>query len=246
MIEELRERGFSEDAIQKLSPIFQLEGTTEENLNTAQEIVGHSEAGQQGVAALREVLALAKSLGSSQQHVRFDLTLARGLSYYTGTIFEVKAQDSTISSSISGGGRYDNLTGVFGLPGVSGVGISFGVDRIYDVMDDLGLFPAESTLSTQVLLVNFDQELQPKVLPVLAQLRKAGIRAEMYPEAVKLKKQFGYADKKNIPYALVIGTNELESGQYSLKNLKTGEQDTLSLETMMERILASGQNNKSA
>lgn len=237
VMQELRERGFAEEAIRKLSPIFKMEGSTEEKLSIAEEIVGDSEAGQQGVTELRQVLALAHSLGSDQKNVRFDLTLARGLSYYTGTIFEVKAQDTAISSSISGGGRYDNLTGVFGLPGVSGVGISFGVDRIYDVLEDLALFPEESTLSTQVLLINFDQELQPRVLPVLSQLREAGIRAEMYPDAVKLKKQFSYADKKNIPYALVIGPDELESGQFSLKNLKSGEQDALSLEAIISQLI---------
>ncbi|MEM8965180.1 MAG: His/Gly/Thr/Pro-type tRNA ligase C-terminal domain-containing protein, partial [Bacteroidota bacterium] len=140
---------------------------------------------------------------------------------------------------ISGGGRYDNLTGVFGLSGVSGVGISFGVDRIYDVMEDMGLFPEESQIGTQVLLINFDKELQSQVVPVLSQLRERGIRAEMYPEAVKLKKQFSYADKKNIPHALVIGSNELASGEFSLKNLKTGEQHSLPLEAVIERLTSS-------
>ncbi|MEM9832574.1 MAG: histidine--tRNA ligase [Bacteroidota bacterium] len=236
VIGELQERGFSDEAIQKLSPIFYLQGSNSEKLDTAQEIVSSSETGQQGVAELREVLDLAQSLGSDLSHVQFDLTLARGLSYYTGTIFEVKAQEATISSSISGGGRYDNLTGVFGLPGVSGVGISFGVDRIYDVMEDLGLFPEESQIGTQVLLINFDEELQSQVVPVLSQLRAKDIRAEMYPEAVKLKKQFSYADKKNIPYALVIGSDELASGQYSLKNLKTSEQHSLSLAAVIEQL----------
>ncbi|MEO0332196.1 MAG: HisS family protein, partial [Bacteroidota bacterium] len=236
VIDELQERGFSDEAIQKLSPIFDLQGSNSENLDTAQEIVSSSETGQRGISELREVLALAQSLGSDLNHVQFDLTLARGLSYYTGTIFEVKAEEATISSSISGGGRYDNLTGVFGLPGVSGVGISFGVDRIYDVMEDMGLFPEESQIGTQVLLINFDKELQSQVVPVLSQLRERGIRAEMYPEAVKLKKQFSYADKKNIPHALVIGSNELASGQYSLKNLKTGEQHSLPLEAIIGQL----------
>ncbi|MEM6841121.1 MAG: histidine--tRNA ligase [Bacteroidota bacterium] len=236
VIGELQERGFSDEAIQKLWPIFDLQGSNSENLSTAREIVSSSGTGQRGIAELREILALAQSLGSDLSHVQFDLTLARGLSYYTGTIFEVKAQEATISSSISGGGRYDNLTGVFGLPGVSGVGISFGVDRIYDVMEDLGLFPEESQIGTQVLLINFDEELQSQVVPVLSQLRAKGIRAEMYPEAVKLKKQFSYADKKNIPYALVIGSDELASGQYSLKNLKTSEQHSLSLAAVIEQL----------
>jgi histidyl-tRNA synthetase len=236
VVEELLERGFSENAIQQLSPIFSMHGSNSQKLEVAQNIVGKSDVGQKGVNELHEVLDRARILGSTLERVSFDLTLARGLSYYTGTIFEVKAQDTVISSSISGGGRYDNLTGVFGLPDVSGVGISFGVDRIYDVMDDLNLFPEESTLGTQVLLINFNQQLQSQLLPILSELRKNEIRAEMYPDAVKLKKQFSYADKKNIPYALVIGPDELESRQYSLKNLKTGDQQALALEAVITQL----------
>ncbi len=236
VVEELKERGFSDTAIQQLSPIFTMQGTNAQKLDIAQNIVGESEVGKKGVAELGDVLDRAQALGSALEHVSFDLTLARGLSYYTGTIFEVKAQDTVIGSSISGGGRYDNLTGVFGLPDVSGVGISFGVDRIYDVMDDLDLFPEESTLGTQVLLINFNAQLQSQLLPILSQLRENGIRAEMYPDAVKLKKQFSYADKKNISYALVIGPDELESGQYSLKNLKTGDQQALALEAIIAQL----------
>jgi histidyl-tRNA synthetase len=164
------------------------------------------------------------------------VTLARGLSYYTGAIFEVKANNVSMSSSISGGGRYDNLTGVFGMPGMSGVGISFGVDRIYDVMEELQLFPKESLESTQVLLISFDEATEKHALTLLSQLRKAGISAEIYPDRVKLKKQFAYADKKGIPFTLVIGSNEVEQQAYGLKNLKSGEQETLSLAEIIQRL----------
>ena len=236
VLDELRERGFDEAAIDQLRPLLSLSGSNEEQLTTVAELLADSTVGQEGIAALREVMTLAQSLGSSLDRLTFDMTLARGLSYYTGAIFEVKATQGSLSSSISGGGRYDNLTGVFGLPGVSGVGISFGVDRIYDVLDELQLFPEESTVGTQVLFINFDRETERQVLPLVSEVRQAGIAAELYPEPVKLKKQFTYADKKNIPYAVVIGTNELASKQYSLKNLRTGEQEALSLSAIIERI----------
>ena len=236
VLEELQDRGFTAEAIQKLRPVFQLTGSNEEQLTTVAELLSDSAVGQEGVEALREVLSLAKLLGSSLDHVAFDMTLARGLSYYTGAIFEVKATQGTLTSSISGGGRYDNLTGVFGLSGMSGVGISFGVDRIYDVLDELNLFPAENLVATQVLFVNFDREVGRQVLPLVSQLRQAGISAEMYPEPVKLKKQFAYADKKGIPYAVVVGSDELAGGTFSLKNLRTGEQDTLSLSGIIDHL----------
>ncbi len=223
VLDELRERGFEEAAITKIRPLLRLSGSNEEQLATLSDLLADSTVGQAGITALREVMTLAQSLGSSLEHLTFDITLARGLSYYTGAIFEVKANQGSLTSSISGGGRYDNLTGVFGLPGVSGVGISFGVDRIYDVLDELNLFPEKSTVGTQVLFINFDRETERQVLPLVSQVRQAGIAAELYPEPVKLKKQFTYADKKNIPYAVVIGTNELASEQYSLKNLRTGD-----------------------
>ena len=236
VLDELRQRGFSEQAIGQLKPVFSLTGSNLEQLNEVSRLLADSEVGQEGIAALREVMETARALGSSLEHLSFDLTLARGLSYYTGAIFEVKSNQGSLRSSISGGGRYDNLTGGFGLPGVSGVGISFGVDRIYDVLDELGLFPEASQVSTQVLFVNFDRSLEAKVLPLLSQVRRAGIAAELYPEAVKMKKQFAYADKKGIPYAVVVGTNELASGQYGLKNLRTGEQEALSLAAIIERV----------
>ena len=236
VLDELRERGFDETAINKLRPVFRVTGSNEAQLATVANLLADSAVGQEGVASLREVMALAQSLGSSLEHLTFDVTLARGLSYYTGAIFEVKANQGSLTSSISGGGRYDNLTGGFGLPGVSGVGISFGVDRIYDVLDELSLFPEESRTGTQVLFINFDKKSERQVLPLVSQVRQAGIAAELYPEPVKLKKQFTYADKKNIPYAVVIGSEELAKGQYSLKNLRTGEQETLPLDAIIDRI----------
>ena len=236
VLDELRTRGFDEAAIEKLRPVFALTGSNEEQLSTISELLADSEVGQRGVASLREVMSRAQALGSSLERLTFDVTLARGLSYYTGAIFEVKSNQGSLTSSISGGGRYDNLTGGFGLPGVSGVGISFGVDRIYDVLDELDLFPEASRTGTQVLFINFDKEIEPQVLPLVSQVRQAGVAAELYPEPVKLKKQFTYADKKNIPYAVVIGSDELAKGQYSLKNLRTGEQEALSLEAIIARI----------
>ena len=236
VLDELRGRGFDDQAIEQLKPVFRLSGTNEDQLATVAELLKDSSVGQAGIAALREVMDTARSLGSSLEHLSFDLTLARGLSYYTGAIFEVKSNQGSLRSSISGGGRYDNLTGGFGLLGVSGVGISFGVDRIYDVLDELSLFPEASQVSTRVLFVNFDRSLEAQVLPLLSQVRRAGVAAELYPEAVKMKKQFAYADKKGIPYAVVVGTEELAKGAYGLKNLRTGEQEALSLAAIIEQL----------
>lgn len=236
VLDELRDQGFNNRTIEQLRPALHLSGKNDEQLAKVEKLLQDSPVGQAGITALREVMTLAQSLGSSLEHLTFDITLARGLSYYTGAIFEVKANQGSLSISISGGGRYDNLTGVFGLPGVSGVGISFGVDRLYDVLDELQLFPEESLVGTQVLFINFDRETERQVLPLVSQVRQAGIAAELYPEPVKLKKQFAYADKKNIPYAVVIGSNELASAQYSLKNLRTGTQEALSLSAIIERI----------
>ena len=234
--DELRERGFSDKALQQLQPVFSLTGSNEDKLATLSDLLTDSAVGQEGIAELREVFSLAQALGSDLVHLELDVTLARGLSYYTGAIFEVKSNRGSLTSSISGGGRYDDLTGVFGLPDVSGVGISFGVDRLYDVLEELNLFPEESNASTQVLLINFDRQTERQILPLLTQLRQADIAAEMYPEPVKLKKQFAYADKKSIPYALVIGSKELASQQYSLKDLRSGEQEALSMEAIIQRV----------
>lgn len=240
VLAELRERGFTENALQQLLPVFQLEGDNQTRLEAGQKVLQHSQTGKQGLSELQHVFTLANDLGTTGEKVQFDITLARGLSYYTGAIFEVKVNNSDITSSVSGGGRYDNLTGVFGLPNVSGVGISFGVDRIYDVMEDLKLFPQESMVSTQVLVVNFggssDRETEKHALGLLSKLRNAGISAEIYPEAVKLKKQFAYADKKGIPYIVVAGAEEVKNQRYGLKDLKSGEQVMLSLEEIISRI----------
>jgi histidyl-tRNA synthetase len=180
------------------------------------------------VAELEEIWQKVAHFGLKQPQLELDITLARGLSYYTGAIFEVKATGVQMGS-ISGGGRYDNLTGTFGMPGLSGVGISFGVDRIYDVMDELKLFPENQSVATQIMITNFDAEAEVHGLAVLRQLREAGINAELYPDASKLKKQFDYADRKRIPYVLIIGSEEIQTGTYSLKNMQTGEQQKVSL-----------------
>lgn len=236
VIAELQERGFEQDALNQLAPLFELKGGNQEQLDQLRNMLAGSEIGLQGVAEMEEVIERVHLMGSEAQSLEFDVTLARGLSYYTGAIFEVKANHVSMTSSISGGGRYDNLTGVFGMPGMSGVGISFGVDRIYDVMEELQLFPEENLAGTQVLLISFDETTEKHALSLLSQLRKAGISAEIYPDRVKLKKQFAYADKKGIPYTLVIGSNEMEQQAYGLKNLKSGEQETLSVTEIIQRL----------
>ena len=221
---ELREKGLSEEQIAKLQPIIKLEGSNTEKLATIKQTLAASEVGVKGVEELEWILAKVEKLGGVSCQLDIDLTLARGLNYYTGAIFEVKALDVEMGS-ITGGGRYDNLTGVFGMPGMSGVGISFGADRIYDVLNQLDLYPTDALQSTQVLFVTFGQEEQDFALPLVAQLRRAGIRAEVYPEATaKMKKQMSYANAKQIPYVVVIGSDEVTSGQVSLKNMVTGEQ----------------------
>jgi len=226
--EELAARGFSAETIEKLQPIYALtddQTTIFERLKTW---LAPSEIGTKGVEELEEVWKKVSNFGLSQPQMELDVTLARGLSYYTGAIFEVKANGVQMGS-ISGGGRYDNLTGTFGMPGLSGVGISFGVDRIYDVMEELKLFPENQSVSTQVMITNFDEVAEAHGLGVLRQLRAAGINTELYPDASKLKKQFDYADRKRIPFVLIIGSEEIETGTYSLKNMQTGEQQKLEL-----------------
>ena len=236
VIAELQERGFGQDALNRLAPLFKLQGTSQEKMAQLREMLSASERGLQGIREIEEVMERVQLMGSEAKSLEFDVTLARGLSYYTGAIFEVKANNVSMSSSISGGGRYDNLTGVFGMPGMSGVGISFGVDRIYDVMEELQLFPEENLSGTRVLLISFDDETEKHALSLLSQIRQAGISAEIYPDRVKLKKQFAYADKKNIPYTIVVGSNEVAQQAYGLKNLKSGEQETLSLPEIIERL----------
>ena len=225
---ELLERGFSAETIQKLQPIFKLGNDPTALFDNLSAWLADSAVGQSGVQELRSLWQLVADFGLQNPQIELDLTLARGLSYYTGAIFEVKANDVQMGS-ISGGGRYDNLTGTFGLAGVSGVGISFGVDRIYDVLEELALFPENQTVGVQLMLTNFDAAAQKFGLNLLRQLRESGINAEIYPESAKLKKQFEYADRKQIPFVLIIGSEEMQTGQFSLKNLKTGEQQKTDL-----------------
>ena len=218
---ELKADGLSDDQIAKLQPIITLEGTNEEKLSVIQGVLADSETGLKGVEEMRFIL---DALGSSlKNEIQLDLTLARGLNYYTGAIFEVKALDVQIGS-ITGGGRYDNLTGIFGMPGISGVGISFGVDRIFDVLNALDLYPKDSVTGTQLLFINFGQAETQYSLPVVAKARQAGIRTEMYPDAVKMKKQMSYANAKAVPFVALAGENEMQQGKFTLKNMTTGEQ----------------------
>lgn len=232
--EELSNNGFSPAGIKKLAPVFDMKGSNNEILKQLEDLLIDSEAGKEGIDELKQVFGYLNDFGAEDQKVELDLTLARGLSYYTGIILEVKANNSSITSSITGGGRYDNLTGVFGMDGVSGVGFSFGVDRIYDVMDDLNLFPKEYEASTKVLLLNFDAGSFKESLKVLAQLRAANIKSEVYPDAVKIKKQMNYANKKGVPFVLMIGENEIKEGKFQLKNMRTGEQQQLELHEIID------------
>jgi histidyl-tRNA synthetase len=226
--DELRERGFTDDIIQKLQPIYDITQNQETIFESLRAWLHSSETGLKGVDELERVWQLVAGFGLINPQIEFDATLARGLSYYTGAIFEVKANGVTIGS-ISGGGRYDNLTGTFGMAGLSGVGISFGVDRIYDVLEELGLFPENQLVSTQIMLTNFDTEAENYGLKILSELRASGLKAEMYPDSTKLKKQFDYADRKQIPYVVIIGSEEMQTGLLSLKNMTTGEQQKLSI-----------------
>ena len=229
---ELAADGIPAEAIAKLQPIIQLSGTNEEKLATMKEVLKDSEIGLKGVDEMAYILA---KLGGLNNQVELDLTLARGLNYYTGAIFEVKALDVEIGS-ITGGGRYDNLTGIFGMPGLSGVGISFGADRIFDVLNQLDLYPKEAVGGTQVLFVNFGEAETDYCLPVLAQVRQAGISAEMFPDAVKMKKQMRYANAKNIPFVVMAGETEMKEGVMALKNMVTGEQRMVKIDELVENL----------
>ena len=234
--DELRQDGLSEEQIQKLQPIILLEGTNEEKLNTIAEVLKDSEVGLKGVEELRYIFsALTSPHLPLTSRLSFDLTLARGLNYYTGAIFEVKALDTPMGS-ISGGGRYDNLTGIFGMPGLSGVGISFGVDRIYDVLDALDLYPKGSLQTSSVLFINFGERETAYCLPVLAKVRQAGIRAELFPDAAKMKKQMSYANAKQIPFVVLAGESEMEQCKLTLKNMETGEQLLVTTEELIAHL----------
>ncbi len=229
--DELRQDGISEDAIEKLQPIIALSGTNEEKLNTIKEVLKDSEIGKKGVEELRFILGTLKEIGLKNE-IQFDLTLARGLNYYTGAIFEVKALDTPMGS-ITGGGRYDNLTGIFGMPGLSGVGISFGADRIYDVLNALDLYPTEAISTTQLLFINFGEKETAYCLPTAAEVRKAGIRVEVYPDKAKMKKQMSYANAKKIPFVALAGENEIAAGKVTLKDMATGEQKLVNTEELI-------------
>ena len=231
---ELAEDGIPADSIEKLQPIINLTGTNAEKLQTMREVLKDSETGLKGIEETEFILNTLANLGL-QNEVELDLTLARGLNYYTGAIFEVKAMDVQIGS-ITGGGRYDNLTGIFGMPGLSGVGISFGADRIFDVLNQLDLYPKEAVNATQVLFVNFGEKEAQYSLPIIAELRKADIRSEIYPDSTKMKKQMSYANAKEIPFVAIIGETEMQEGKVMVKNMTTGEQQPVAKEDIVSYI----------
>ena len=232
---ELREDGLSDEQIEKLQPIITLEGSNDEKLQTIAEVLKDSETGMKGVEETRFILDTLKTLSNLKNQIQLDLTLARGLNYYTGAIFEVKALDVQIGS-ILGGGRYDNLTGIFGMPGISGVGISFGIDRIFDVLNALDCYPKDAVVGTQLLFINFGEKETAYCLPFVAQARTAGIRTEIFPDAAKMKKQMSYANAKEIPFVALAGENEMAQGKLTLKNMTTGEQTLVTPEELIAQI----------
>ncbi len=233
VLDELRSKSFSEEAITKINSILSLPTKGTDGISPVKEILADVEAGSKGISEIEQVLDHLESFGLENNHLDFDVTLARGLSYYTGAIFEVKVNNVKIGS-VSGGGRYDNLTGVFGVSDVPGIGFSFGVDRIFDVMEELGLFPADLDKSTKVLIVNFDKESEKYGLGVLRKIREQGISAEIYPEPLKMKKQFSYANKKGFKYTLSIGSEEISTGVLTLKNMESGEQFHKTIDDLFE------------
>lgn len=228
---EMLANGISEEAVSKLQPILNMSGTNKEKLETIAQTIATSEIGVKGVEETRFILEKVEAVGV-QNELQLDLTLARGLNYYTGAIFEVKAKDVAIGS-ITGGGRYDNLTGIFGMPGLSGVGISFGADRIYDVLNTLDLYPQNATQATQVLFINFGEAEADFCLPIATKVRAAGISVELYPDSAKMKKQMAYANSKNIPFVVLAGESEINQGKVTLKNMLTGDQQLVSAEELI-------------
>ena len=227
---ELKENGIPAEAIEKLQPIINLKGSNSEKLSTMRSVLADSEIGLKGVEECEYIIS---KLGSLNNQIELDLTLARGLNYYTGAIFEVKALDVEIGS-ITGGGRYDNLTGIFGMPGLSGVGISFGADRIFDVLNQLDLYPKDAVSTTKILFVNFGEKEMDYCLPIVNQLRAAGISTEIYPDSSKMKKQMSYANAKDIPYVAIVGETEMAEGKITLKNMATGEQQLLTIKEITD------------
>lgn len=232
---ELAEKGVSDKAIAQLQPIIALQGDNAAKLAQLKKVLADSEIGMKGIAELEQIFSYLNTYQYGNGKLELDITLARGLNYYTGAIFEVKA-NGVAMGSIGGGGRYDDLTGIFGLQGISGVGISFGADRIYDVMEELKLFPENTAVSTQVLFVNFGPAEEMYCLKAVTSLRAKGISAELYPEAAKMKKQMGYADDRGIPYVILVGNEEMTSGKLTLKDMKTGTQQQLTLEDIIKTI----------
>lgn len=230
--QELANAGISPDAIEKLQPIISLQGTNDEKLNVIKNVLKDSQVGLKGVEEVAYILDVLKPMQLNNE-IELDLTLARGLNYYTGAIFEVKAKDVSIGS-ITGGGRYDNLTGIFGKPGLSGVGISFGADRIYDVLNALDLYPKETTNSTQILFINFGEKETAYCLPLVNEARSHGVSAEMYPDAVKMKKQMSYANAKQIAFVAMAGENEMQENKITIKNMETGEQILVPISDFMD------------
>jgi histidyl-tRNA synthetase len=233
--EELQQKGLTETEVDQIQPLFELKGENKEKISQLKEYLKNSEIGLAGIDELEKILKVVSQWSLKRAKVEVDVTLARGLDYYTGAIFEVVSNEVKMGS-ICGGGRYADLTGIFGLPNMSGVGISFGADRIYDVMEELELFPNQLSQSTQLFFVNFGEKEESYVLPLLQKAREKGIRAEIYPEWAKMKKQMKYANQKNIPYVLVVGEEEMNSGRLSLKNMKTGEQEKIDFNELIERI----------
>ena len=231
---ELEANGITPESIAKLQPILALSGTNEEKLATIARTIASSEVGLKGVEETRFILEKLKTTGLNNE-IELDLTLARGLNYYTGAILEVKAVDTPMGS-ITGGGRYDNLTGIFGLPGLSGVGISFGADRIYDVLNTLDLYPQEAVDATRILFINFGEKEVDYCLPIIQQVRTAGLSAEIYPDSAKMKKQMSYANAKQIPFVALAGDAEMQAGKITLKNMTTGEQTLLTPQQLIESI----------
>ena len=234
--QELRDNGLNEEQIARLQPIIALSGTNDEKLATIAEVLKDSETGLKGIEECRFILDTLKATGLKNA-IQLDLTLARGLNYYTGAIFEVKALDVEIGS-ITGGGRYDNLTGIFGMPGLSGVGISFGADRIYDVLNQLDLYPQDSVNATRLLFINFGQQETAYCLPIINKVRACDICAEIYPDAAKMKKQLSYANAKQIAYVALAGETEISQQKITLKNMATGEQQLLTVDELISRIKA--------
>jgi len=236
---ELLERGFTENDLEKLRPVILLEGTNEEKLASLKTVLAESETGLKGIEEIEQVFEYVENLINYTlpltAKLELDITLARGLNYYTGCIFEVKTNEVAMGS-IGGGGRYDDLTGMFGLKDLTGVGVSFGADRIYDVLEELNLFPASAEIGTKVLISNFDEEAERFALPILQQFRTSGIASELYPTSAKLKKQMSYADAKKIPYVVLIGGDEIASGELTLKDMQSGEQKKLSALAIMDLL----------